>query len=385
MRGHCLVNGVEKHVKCAYVGVNGKAQYIIKPPGVYPHDYFSSYNSGHTTNTSLAYANIAGGYINGNIVLIGGYGGDVTTNDVRYFKFDIKTNSATELNPTPSGDSFNSRNGVATISSGIYTHPARYGIHKFDMNLTHTTISCSNTIASAACSLTNKAVFAGAGIIKSGSYSRSALCIDGNNDTITRMSDVYTESIVGVVACPSCDNNYAIFAGGGTGPTTKDKIASVVAYNSSSLEKIELSSLSTARSEMVPAKTSKYSIFASGSYPSYSYVEAYDKSLTKISLTNLSTRRYASCGFILNGDSAVFAYGARSDYYRETPVDTIDAYDSDLVMTTYTRSGYGVHQHGSVQINNNLAVIAGGFRSLSAPNANKLGFVDEIMAYSFDD
>lgn len=34
MRGHCFVNGVEKHVKCAYVGVNGKAQYIMKPPGV---------------------------------------------------------------------------------------------------------------------------------------------------------------------------------------------------------------------------------------------------------------------------------------------------------------------------------------------------------------
>lgn len=34
MRGHCFVNGVEKHVKCAYIGVNGKAQYIKRPPGV---------------------------------------------------------------------------------------------------------------------------------------------------------------------------------------------------------------------------------------------------------------------------------------------------------------------------------------------------------------
>lgn len=67
MRGHCFVNGVEKHVKCAYVGVNGKAQYIMKPPGIIKYGGNIEPLTDHKRDTSASinesYTIFASGFI----------------------------------------------------------------------------------------------------------------------------------------------------------------------------------------------------------------------------------------------------------------------------------------------------------------------------------
>lgn len=67
MRGHCFINGKEKHVKCAYVGVNGKAQYIMKPPGVIKYGGNIEPLTEHKRETSASinesYTIFAGGFI----------------------------------------------------------------------------------------------------------------------------------------------------------------------------------------------------------------------------------------------------------------------------------------------------------------------------------
>lgn len=67
MRGHCFVNGKEKHVKCAYVGVNGKAQYIMKPPGVIKYggniEPLSDHKLNFSPSINESYTIFAGGFI----------------------------------------------------------------------------------------------------------------------------------------------------------------------------------------------------------------------------------------------------------------------------------------------------------------------------------
>ena len=90
MRGHCFVNGVEKHVKCAYVGVNGKAQYIMKPPGVIKLGYAIE-------KLSTARYNLAAGDVNDCALFGGGSGSDGVSSTVDTYTHNLVKTTAANL------------------------------------------------------------------------------------------------------------------------------------------------------------------------------------------------------------------------------------------------------------------------------------------------
>ena len=90
MRGHCFVNGVEKHVKCAYVGVNGKAQYIKRPPGVI--------KLGHAIEKlSTARYNLAAGDVNDCALFGGGSGSEGVSSTVDAYTHNLVKTTAANL------------------------------------------------------------------------------------------------------------------------------------------------------------------------------------------------------------------------------------------------------------------------------------------------
>ena len=90
MRGHCFVNGVEKHVKCAYVGVNGKARYIMKPPG------FIKYG-GSIENLSVSRENLSATAIDNYILFGGGIWSTTFYSTVDAYDSSLTRTTATDL------------------------------------------------------------------------------------------------------------------------------------------------------------------------------------------------------------------------------------------------------------------------------------------------
>lgn len=124
--------------------------------------------------------------------------------------------------------------------------------------------------------------------------------------------------------------NYAIF-GGGQNTSGSGWTVSTTAYNSS-LTKSTPTSLSAGRSELTATSSHGFALFAGGvnNGSLSSVVDAYNESLTRSTITALSVARY-SLASASNGKYALFGGGWRKlSNGNGSAADTVDAYDASL-------------------------------------------------------
>ena len=122
--------------------------------------------------------------------------------------------------------------------------------------------------------------------------------------------------------------NHVIFAGG--------RGCNLVDAYSDKLVKSELSTLSGYLSWLDGAPVGDYAIFAGG-YSCTDSVDAYNSALVKSTPSKLSVSRYSLAGAPVK-DYALFAGGIHETDYDSQCVNTIDTYNSNLVLGSTTLS-----------------------------------------------
>lgn len=295
MRGHCFVNGKEKHVKCAYVGVNGKAQYIMKPPGVIKYGGSIAdlqTGRGHFASTTLgSHAIFAGGIRSA----VGSYCAHADAYSDSLVRTTLDNLSV-------------ARYGLAGANAGNYAlFAGGYG-SKTNNKYQYATVDTYDT-----------------------SLSRG---------TATNLS--YEKYLLTGVSL----GEYAIFAGGNAyGPDPDDEELmdevgenAVDAYNSS-LTLTKLAILQNPKMYLSSASTGNYALIAGGqkitSNSALATVDAYSADLTKTIAPDLSQARYLSAGCSFS-NYALFGggIGYNGSSTRTDNVDTVDVYDQSLTRTT---------------------------------------------------
>ena len=164
--------------------------------------------------------------------------------------------------------------------------------------------------------------------------------------------------------------DYALFGGG---RETYYGTTIVDAYNPS-LTKSNLTDLSAKTYQLAATTVGDYALFAGGTSMDTSdsnAVDAYDSSLTKSTATALSSARYDLAATTV-GDYALFAGGTRA-------VTTVDVYDSSLTKSTATALSQGRHSLAATTVGD-YALFAGGLISTGLVNAcNKVDAYDSSL------
>lgn len=158
--------------------------------------------------------------------------------------------------------------------------------------------------------------------------------------------------------------DYAIFAGG----VYYDDYTSSYLFNSSaiayngSLTRYSISSLSTARCKLAGTNCVNYALFAGGTTSNINYsgasnvVDAFNTSLTRTIATILQTPRLY-CKGVRVGNYALITGGGSTNGFS----NVVDSYNSSLTKSVATNLETKVVQHGVCSSENNLyALIAGG-------------------------
>lgn len=277
MRGHCFVNGVEKHIYCAYVGIDGKAQYIMKPTGIIKY-------GGSIENLSVPRQNLSATAID-NYILFGG---------------------------------------------GIWSITAYSTVDAYDSSLIRTTATDLSVARSqlAAITINNHALFAG-GFVSNSTYTST---VDAYDNSLTRTTvSSLSQGRRWLVA--TTVGNYALF-GGGSARSSPTVSSTVDAYNSS-LTRTTVTRLSVARYDLEAGTIGNYALFAGGfafinkKNIYYSTVDAYNSSLTKTTATDLSVTRRTFASTTIGGH-VLFGSG----WIGNTMTPTVDAYDTSLTRSS---------------------------------------------------
>ena len=305
MRGHCFVNGVEKHVKCAYVGVNGKAQYIMKPPGVmiYAGDVHKFGEQRFHAKSANAgnYAIIAGG-----------------------------------LNYSSSGSVFSSI------------------IDAYDTNLTYSNPTPTSSVHGnncGACTLGNYALFGGGSSnTASMSYMGAIKNVDGYDSNLTLVSipdlsvgrrQCYAESLI---------NKYALFIGGFSDKTHYDADVYDTALTRISL--VSLGDYYTSSSTLLGNK-----IFCtSNNNRSFMINSDLTVSAGPSQTENVSTDDLNSIG-----NYALRTGGSHYDSstYKTTYYKSAEAYSVDGTVVQAPNLTYYTEEHTSEKIHDQLVILGG--------------------------
>ena len=312
MRGHCFVNGVEKHVKCAYVGVNGKARYIMKPPGVikYGGSVEKILNSGQEVSAGSIgdYILVAGGAIYNRSSKSWTYYDSVSA----YDKFFVRTSA-----PVLSSKRSPSYSGVTIGNHVIFSASASSNyVDAYNSNLTKTAISKFNNsdrhVVKNGISLGNYAIFGG------GCSSSSSIFAEIYDSSLTKISNSYKFSKKSYGMMAASIEKYVIFAGGTTSST-------------------------------IPPSTSDQ----------YSNATAFNKNLTNVSIKSLSHPRWNSAATNINRKYAIFS----GDGGHKTT--SIDVYDNELTLTTINNAFYNYSLYSVGTSINNYALLAGSSANVS--------------------
>lgn len=300
MRGHCFINGKEKHVKCAYVGVNGKAQYIMKPPGVIKY-------GGSIERLSSKTSNFASAHIGNYAIFIS----SSTTSDA----YDTKLTKIT--GPTHSGSGTDlaaaTIGNYAIFLNGCYSK----SVDAYDASLIRTSApkmnenrGCTNGTA-----VGDYAIFAGGH-----NGTKSIATAVGYSSTLTMVNVASLSSNVMYLNAETAGGKYAIFCGRRT---------TVEAYDAS-LTKTTAASLGDSRYDMASATTiNGYAIFAGGRNTSSSPTDVYNASLTRTSIGELTSpsNRYLLKGAAI-GNYVIITGGDTSA--SGGPYDLVDVYNQNL-------------------------------------------------------
>ena len=170
-------------------------------------------------------------------------------------------------------------------------------------------------------------------------YYGTATGLTPYNSNYTSRFDLASESV----------GNHVIFAGG--------RGCNLVDAYSDKLVKSELSTLSGYLSWLDGAPVGDYAIFAGG-YSCTDSVDAYNSALVKSTPSKLSVSRYSLAGAPVK-DYALFAGGIHDGGDDNWCVNTIDTYNSNLVIGSATLST-ARRMHTGVPIGN-YALFAGGY------------------------
>lgn len=160
--------------------------------------------------------------------------------------------------------------------------------------------------------------------------------------------------------------NYAVFYGGSD---SDDNSVAIAAAYDTSLTRTSISSGTDSKYFVGSATIGSYLIFAGGyryiyhadtNTGNYTYMNgavAYNSSLTKTNVSNLSSARANPCGGTVGG-YALFAGGDNS--YNNDLDTTVDAYNSSLTRTTATKLSKGRWIWNSAKVGDYLIFPGGG-------------------------
>lgn len=369
------VNGKARSVKAIYAGVNGKARLCWRRPGIYKYD-IGNVDSLTTARYNLMAASVSDKYA----LFAGGYTGSVYKNDVDAYNSDLVHTNPSNLISLSSKGFAASNGGRAFFGGGVITSTSvNSAVNYYGSALTRNSAVKLSTARwrGASASVGDYVLFAGGDTIApSASGISPSKVVEGYNTTTTvvKISSVATlSSATYNLAGTSINNKYALFAGGATS-TSDLKIVNV--YDSSLTKTTTSSNLSSARSSLTGGSVGKYAIFVGGSSystssgsttPGLTSTDAYDDSLTKVTIKSIPYQEtYKSAASLYNNEYVLFFGG----YTRsKSASDVVIMYDENLTMTYPSRikMSYSAYNMNSTYVSNCL-ITAGGYNGTDAVN-----------------
>lgn len=252
--------------------------------------------------------------------------------------------------------------GIATTTVGNYVLFAA----PYSGSYNNTVDAYNSNLIKTVCTSLSSARVVG-GCATAGNY---AIFAGGNNEYFLSVVDTYTSSLVKGTASAACASggtsigSYALFH---EGPTSKSKKYSTKTNVFSSNLTLSQISVYSSFSDRYAAHNSSYAIFAGG-YDSTGSLNgsatAINSSLTGQNISALSEAKN-SCGCLSSNIYACFVGGCLSTY-SNTASSYIDKYNSSLIKSSITHS-YACEYPGCTEINEKY-IIGGGYK----PNNDQL-------------
>lgn len=332
-----LADGVAHKVKKMYIGVGGVARkikkaYIGDATGVARLFLAQGKVTRKSAKTlSEGRYGLASATVGDNALFAGGYVQRTTSpilGVVDAFNLSLTRTAVTKL----SVDRYNltgvSVGDYALFCGGVKTSGLANTVDVYDKALTLS--KPSQAVHTAA---DNASASVGDHAIIAGGYSstKTLSTVYAYDSSLTRKSATALTDAVSDLSATRL-GGYAIFAGGYYDPHTGEYRYSVYvdAYNAS-LTKTNLPDLSVGRRDMAAASVGRYALFGGGDTSSSSYtamVDAFDESFVRTTPTKLRAGKRCLCAETL-GDFAIFGGGEFSER-------TVDLYDTSLTRTTGT-------------------------------------------------
>lgn len=309
MRGHAIINGVDKYIKCAYIGVNGKAQYVLKPPGLIRTNIGINVRDGDIESFAIGvigdYLLAAGGET---VRTYDSEGDEIPLSQVTTFDKNFTKSSASSLSRQARSPVIANTKDYILIGGGTIHNSFSSSNNAYNTSLTK--ISCSSLYRGACVvgttTLGTSAFYAGGDSGSEGKHNPNGECRDAyiiNNDlTITATSYLgrYTSYMTHNVASVG---NFAIVGYGDCYDSEYNKVAD--AYNTT-LSKVSISNLTYDRSYACMIGMKSYAITASANLQKS---EAYDTSLTKVLASPLIGQNTGGSPEIIGAYNSLFGYG----------------------------------------------------------------------------
>lgn len=344
-----------RKIKKAYIGIGGVARPCWAGGEL---AYYGTITPLNTARYRLA-ATTVGDYA----IFGGGDDGD----NIGSSKTDAYNSSLTHSNPTVLSKY---RQVLAATSIGNYalfgggassdTWNEQTVVDAYDTSLTRTTPTKfgQGRFQLAATTVGNWALFGGGN--NNGSYSSTFGIVDAYNTSLTREVASSLSADRTRLAATTV-GNHAIFGGGHGGLVAS---AVVDAYDAS-VTRTTITALSTARHTLSATTVGSHALFGGGistrntsASNGVSVVDAYDSSLTRTTVSALSTAK-SSLAATTIGDYAMFGGGANAD---GTFSKVVDVYDTSLTKTTTTNLNKDRNMLAATTVGN-YALFGGGLGS----------------------
>ena len=377
------VNGKARSVKTVYVGVNGKARLCWKRPGIYKY-------TGTLPTLSVARSALGAATANDKYAIFaGGHTGSARSNVVDAYSIDLVRTNPMLLTTAVSNLFAGSIGDYAVFAGGLSGSASTSAkINAYNSSLTKTSLSKSLTTAR----------YSGAtAITGSGRGDDPKLLFAGGKNTTNNLSFSPKEEIYGLTrsltyvgySLPAATDSlagahvgeYAVFAGGALSGGNDTKSAYAYDY---ALIRTNLTNLSYAREDMAGGSVGNYAIFAGGTVfvssigtCSYgqTYTDAYDDSLTKVTIKSIPSQETLKCSMSLFNNSYVLFVGGYTRLNAATK--SVVMYDKNLTQmrsSSYYMS-YASYLHAATTIGN-YAITAGGY-----DETNRLSTMDAWYYY----
>ncbi len=384
------VDGIARRVKKAYIGIGGVARPILSN-GL---EYYGTISGLSATRHSLAATSIGdyalfGGGSGGSSKAVDAYNKSLTRSTLEALSAGRMSLAATSI-----GDYalFGGGHNYVETTDGGYTK-AFSTVDAYNKSLTRSTPTALSVARTnlAATSIGDYALFGG-GYTCTTDLNLFAIysnTVDAYNKSLTRSTPTALRFKGESLAATSI-GDYALFGGGhiyAHGEYGSYETSTVDAYNKS-LTRSTLEDLSVARRNLDATSIGDYALFGGGYNlvettdgridKPLSTVDAYDKSLTRSTPTALSVARTNLAATSI-GDYALFGgghnYVDNPDDWDMKPLSTVDAYDKSLTRSTPTALSDGRTNLAATSIGD-YALFGGG-------NTTFLLYTNIVDAYLF--